>query len=193
MADDTEPKVDNNNPTAEDYQALKAELEAERSKAAVLIAEATQPLQERITALENAEAAAANQIVLDSEEIKALKGQLAEATTAHSELVEECEGAKAAYAYAVDDYKKLVLQTNPMFTPEIIGGDTVEDIKASVGKATTLVGKVKENLEAQASALAQLNVVPAGAPARAPIDLSTLSTKEKINLGLEQARKKKES
>ena len=179
MADDTEPRVDNNNPTAEDYQALKAELEAERSRAAVLVAEATQPLQERITSLE-AEVAAKTQ---------AMETMTLDLTHATGEL----EGVKAAYAYAVEDYKKLVLQTNPMFTPEIIGGETIEDIKTSVGKATALVGKVKENLEAQASALAQLNVVPAGAPARAPIDLSTLSTKEKINLGLEQARKKKES
>ena len=178
MADDTEPKVDNQTPTAEDYQALQAELQAERDKAAVLVSEATQPLQEKITELEG-------QVTTYSTDAQALQEKL-------NQLSSDFEGAKAAYAYAVDDYKKLVLSTNPVFTPDIIGGDTIEDIKASVGKATSLVSKVKENLEAQASALAQLNVVPAGAPARTPIDLSTLSTKEKITLGLEQAKKRKE-
>ena len=186
MADDTETKVDNNTPSAEDYEALRQELEAEKQKAAQLVEEATKPLQERITALENAEAAAANQIVLDSENIKALEGQLAEAST-------NFEGAKAAYAYAVEDFKKAVLQANPLFTIDIIGGDTIEDVKASVEKANTLVGKVKEGLEAQAKALAGLTTVPAGAPARGPQSTEGLSTKEKINLGLEQARKKKES
>ena len=185
MADQTETKVENNIPTTEEYQALKAELEAERAKTTELVEQATKDLQDKVASLE-AEAGTRNQ------DIEALKGQLTGAATAHSELVEECEGAKAAYAYAVEDYKQIVLQANPLFTPEIIGGETIEDVKASIGKATSLVSKVKEGLEAQATALAQLNVVPAGAPQRTGPDVSSMSTKEKINLGLEQARKKKD-
>jgi chromosome segregation ATPase len=185
LADETETKVENNTPTAEDYEALRQELEAEKQKSTELVEAATKDLQDKVTSLE-AELAAR------TGELETLQGQLAEATTAHSELVEEFEGAKAAYAYAVEDYKQVVLQANPLFTSDIIGGDTIEDVKTSVDKANALVGKVKEGLEVQASALSQLSVVPAGAPARGAQSTEGLSTKEKINLGLEQARKRKE-
>ncbi len=178
MAEQNEPKVDNNTPTAEDYEALKTELEAEKQRAQILVAEATKGLTERVATLEA-------DLATKTAELEPLKAQLAEAST-------NFEGAKAAYAYAVEDYRKLVLQTNPLFTPDIIVGDTIDAVKASVEKAGVLVSKVKEGLEAQASALSQLNVVPAGAPARSPINTEGLSTKEKINLGLEQARKRKE-
>ena len=178
MAEENETKVENNTPTAEDYEALKAELEAEKQRAETRVAEATKPLLEQVATLEA-------DLASKTAELGPLQGQLAEATT-------NFEGAKAAYAYAVEDFKKLVLQTNPLFTPDIIGGDTIDAVKTSVEKAGVLVGKVKEGLEAQASALSQLSVVPAGAPARSPINTEGLSTKEKINLGLEQARKKKD-
>jgi chromosome segregation ATPase len=178
LAEENETKVENNTPTAEDYEALKLELEAEKQKAQTMVTEATQALTEKVATLET-------DLTAKTGELETIQGQLAEASA-------NFEGAKAAYAYAVEDYKKLVLQTNPLFTPDIIGGDTIDAVKASVEKAGVLVGKVKEGLEAQASALSQLSVVPAGAPARSPISTEGLSTKEKINLGLEQARKKKE-
>jgi chromosome segregation ATPase len=185
LADETETKVENNTPTAEDYEALRQELEAEKQKSTELVEAATKDLQDRVTSFKV-------ELETKTGELETLQGQLAEATTAHSELVEEFEGAKAAYAYAVEDYKQVVLQANPLFTSDIIGGDTIEDVKTSVDKANALVGKVKEGLEVQASALSQLSVVPAGAPARGAQSTEGLSTKEKINLGLEQARKRKE-
>ena len=179
MNGEQETKVENNTPTAEDYEALRQELEGEKRKAAELVETATKELQEKVTNLEA-------ELATRTGELETLQGQLADATT-------NFEGAKAAYAYAVEDYKQAVLQANPLFTPDIIGGDTIEDVKAFVDKANALVGKVKEGLEAQASALSQLSVVPAGAPARTGQSTEGLSTKEKINIGLEQARKKKES
>jgi hypothetical protein len=171
LADETKVETTNETPTKEDYEAIRQELEAEKQRATELVETATKPLQERITALEaDLQAASAERLATSN----------------------ELAGAKTAYAYAVEDYKQMVLQANPLFTPDIIGGDTIEGVKASVEKANALVGKVREGLEAQASALSQLSVVPAGAPARSPQSTEGLSTKEKINLGLEQARKKKE-
>jgi chromosome segregation ATPase len=169
-----ETKTENNTPTAEDYAALKAELEAERSKAAVLVEEATKPILEKVTSLE-AEVGAKTQ------DIEAMKGQLAEAST-------NFEGAKAAYAYAVEDFKKLAASSNPLIPQEAIYGTSIEEIKASMGRANKLVANVQESLSRQAQAAS----VPAGAPQRTGPDVSTMSTKEKINLGLEQAKKKKE-
>ena len=179
MAEEQEKiETTNESPTAEDYAAIKLELETERQRAQGLVTEATMPLQERVIALEA-------EVSVKTQDIEAMKGQLAEAST-------NFEGAKAAYAYAVEDFKKLVLQTNPLFTPDIIGGDTIDAVKTSVEKAGVLVGRVKEGLEAQAKALAGLTTVPAGAPARTGASTEGMSTKEKINLGLEQAKKKKE-
>jgi hypothetical protein len=73
--------------------------------------------------------------------------------------------------------------------PEVISGTTVEEVKASLGRANKLVSSVQAALAQQAAAA----VVPAGAPVRGPASTEGLSTKEKINLGLEQAKKKKES
>jgi chromosome segregation ATPase len=187
---ETEIKVENNTPTAgarpdpersegEGTQALRQELEAEKQKAAGLVEQATKDLQDKVNDLEA-------ELATRTGELETLQGQL---TTLQGDF----EGAKAAYAYAVEDYKQVVLQANPLFTADIIGGDTIEAVKASVDKANALVGKVKEGLEAQAKTLAGLTTVPAGAPVRSAQSTEGLSTKEKINLGLEQARKKKES
>jgi uncharacterized coiled-coil protein SlyX len=174
MGDET-----NSVPTAEEFAAVKAELEAEKAKSVEAVTTATQALQERVTSLET-------EISTKTQDIEALKGQLTEAST-------NFEGAKAAYAYAVDDYRKLILQTNPLFTEDIIVGSTIDEVKTSVEKAGFLVDKVKSGLENQAKALAALTSVPAGAPARTGANTEAMSTKEKINYGLEQARKKKEA
>jgi ABC-type transporter Mla subunit MlaD len=167
-------KVENNTPTAEDYAALKAELEAERTKATGLVEQATAELQGKVTNLEA-------EVSTKTQDIEALKGQLSEVST-------NFEGAKAAYAYAVEDFKKLASASNPLIPPEVIFGTTVEEVKASLARTNKLVANVQESLAKQAVA----SVVPAGAPQRTGPNVEGMSTKEKINLGLEQARKQKE-
>jgi hypothetical protein len=175
LAEETETKVENNTPTAEDYAALKAELEAERTKATGLVEQATKELQGKVTILET-------EVVTKTQDIEALKGQLVEAST-------NFEGAKAAYAYAVEDFKKLAAASNPLIPPEVIFGTTVEEVKASLARTNKLVANVQESLSKQAVAA----MVPAGAPQRTGPDVSAMSTKEKINLGVEQAKRKKEN
>jgi hypothetical protein len=178
LAEEQKTEIINETPTPEAYAAIKLELEAERTKATGLVEQATTELQGKVTNLET-------EVATKTQDIEVMKGQLAEAST-------NFEGAKAAYAYAVEDFKKLVLATNPLFTPDIIGGDTIDAVKTSIEKAGFLVNRVKEGLEAQAKALAGLTTVPAGAPARTGPSTEGMSTKEKISLGLEQAKKKKE-
>ena len=103
-------------------------------------------------------------------------------------LSQDYEGARAAYAYAVQDYKKMAVGANPLVPPEAISGTTVEEVKESLDRALKLVASVQESMAKQAQAAS----VPAGAPARAGLDTSAMSTKEKINYGLEQARKRKD-
>jgi len=90
---------------------------------------------------------------------------------------------------AIGEYRALVVASNSVFSDNLIQGATIDEIKQSAEHATALVGKVKESLESQAQALAELTSVPAGSPQRQAADLSAMSTREKINYGLNQARK----
>jgi hypothetical protein len=85
---------------------------------------------------------------------------------------------------AVISYKILITQANPDVLPEMLAGDTIADLDASLGKARDLIGKIKTGLESQTKAAR----VPAGAPQRGAPDLSSLSSRDKIRLGLERAR-----
>ncbi len=175
MADETETKVESKTPSQEDYEGLKPQLEAERQGAQCLVAEATRDLTSKIAALEQ-------ELALKTQDMGALKDQLKRAQ-------EELEGAKAAYAYAVDDFKRLAAASNPIIPAQAISGSTIDEVKASLATANELVSAVKEAVAEQTRTIA----VPAGAPARGAPHLSAMSSREKITLGLEQARKRKET
>ena len=143
-----------------------------------LVQPAGKELQDKVVALES-------QVEAKAGVITGLEGQLAR-------LSHDFEGAKAAYAYAVEDYKKLAASSNPLIPTEAISGATIEEVKDSLDRALKLVANVQSFLQEGLARQAQASSIPAGAPARAGLDTSAMSTKEKINYGLEQARKKKE-
>jgi chromosome segregation ATPase len=181
LAEEIKDPTTNEAPTQEAYDAIKLELEAERQRAQGLVAEATGELTERIATLETEAKQKDEQITTYSTDAQALQEKL--------DLVnKDFEGAKAAYAYALEDFKKLAASSNPLIPPEVIFGTTVEEVKTSLDRANKLVANVQESLLKQAAASA----VPAGAPARTGPNTEGMSTIEKINLGLEQAKKKKE-
>ncbi len=141
---------------------IKSGLEAEAAEQGGLVAQATQELKARIAQLEQ-------ELLLKDGDMAALQRSL--------ELTkEELEGAKAAYAFAVEDYKRLVREHSPLVPPEAVVGGTIEEVKASVNRANDLVAKVRAAIAEQAKGV----VVPAGAPPRQEPDLSALSAKEKI-------------
>jgi 5'-deoxynucleotidase YfbR-like HD superfamily hydrolase len=148
--------------------------ETEKAAATEFVEPAAKDYQDQVSALENK---------VESKDgiITGLEDKLAK-------LNQDFEGARAAYAYAVEDYKKLALSTNPMLPADSLSGTTIEEVKESLDRALGLVTRVRELLSKGAEAAS----VPAGAPARTGADTTAMSTKEKINFGLEQARKKKE-
>ena len=83
-------------------------------------------------------------------------------------------------AQAVASYKALVVQANPGVLAELITGDTVEEVNESLKNAQALVERVRQEMEAEASK----TKVPAGAPQRAPLDMSALSPREKIQYAI---------
>jgi len=128
---------------------------------------------------------------MSEDEVKALQDEL-EALKAEKEtLAGELEMAVAekdkklgslndSLSQAVTKYKAVVIKSNPEVPDELISGDTIEAIEQSVENAKTLIGRVRQRLEAETAA----TKVPAGAPQRTPIDLGALSPREKIQYAI---------
>ena len=96
------------------------------------------------------------------------------------EFEEVLAGRDRELTDAVANYRALVVKENPEVLEELVTGDTIEDVKASLEKARTLVNRVKEGLEAEIASAR----IPAGAPERTPISFEALSPREKIQYAI---------
>jgi len=110
-------------------------------------------------------------------ELEALVAQKDEELTKANSRVSELE---QVVAEAVASYKAMVTQSNSEVPEELISGDTIDSVNESLMKAKTLIGKVRQGLEAEITS----SKVPAGAPLRTPPDLSALSPREKIQYAI---------
>lgn len=81
---------------------------------------------------------------------------------------------------AVARYRGQLLAQTPEVPEELVKGETVAEVDASLTAAQKLVERVRRQLEAKLSA----ERVPPGAPARSRPDLSALSPKDKIAYAL---------
>ena len=72
------------------------------------------------------------------------------------------------------------MRVEPALPPELIAGETVEAVDASVEHARALAGRVRTHIESRAEAAR----VPAGAPERRASDVSALTPEQKIRYGL---------
>ena len=89
---------------------------------------------------------------------------------------------KTTHEAAVTAYKKLAVSSNSLFSAELITGNTIAEIDASMHSITDLAGLVRSKIEADIKSVS----VPAGAPERSGPDTSGLSPREKIKQGLEK-------
>jgi len=148
--------------------------ELESSEAKLLELEGLITEKDRELSLANARITELEQVVADRDNTIATVKQ----------SITESEGRLAtadnSLAQAVASYKALVITSNPAVPPDLVTGDTIETIKDSLEKAKALVGKVRQELEAEIA----LAKVPAGAPQRIPTDLSGLSPREKIQYAI---------
>jgi len=92
----------------------------------------------------------------------------------------EVAALKERLSQTLNAYRESLMRLNPELPAEMVGGDTLEAVNQSVSRARGLVSKVKQGLEAERVA----SRVPAGAPARSEADYSSLSSREKIQLGI---------
>ena len=83
---------------------------------------------------------------------------------------------------AVKRYRDFALVTLPDAVADLVVGDTIEAIDASLEGAKALVNKVKSSMEASAS-----ESIPSGSPARTEKSWRDLTSKEKIIAGLNES------
>jgi vacuolar-type H+-ATPase subunit I/STV1 len=169
MENETEETQEPNDgvSTPEDIETIKAQLEEEK-KAKAAAEAALVGKDARIAELQ----AELSEVLTLSE----TKGKELESTTT------ELSQLKEAHAQAIARYLDAVRLANPTIPRDIIAGQTIEEIEASVEKALSIANAVKASLEAQAKEAR----VPAGAPARGEISLEGLTPREKIAAGIQQ-------
>jgi len=113
-------------------------------------------------------------------ELSSANARITELEQTIAESDKKLVDTSSALSQVVSSYKALVVKSNPEVPTELLTGDTIEAIDQSLENAKTLIGRVREGLEAEIAAVK----VPAGAPQRMPIDLSTLSPREKIQYAI---------
>lgn len=116
------------------------------------------------------------------DELSQVRGESEARETELSGLREREQSLAGQVQDAAQRYRELALQHAPELPQELVAGDNVDAIDEALQRARETVSKVRGHLESQA----QAGRVPVGAPARSGPDPSTLSTDEKIQLGLRQ-------
>jgi YbbR domain-containing protein len=156
----TEGPETNTAPTAEDLAAIKAQLDDEKK----------------------AKAAAEAALATRDARIAVLETELSEAKTNLALTTDQLTDSVKLADQAVSRYLDVVKLANPAIPGDVITGASIEEIDASLAKASSIATAVKANLEAQAKQAK----VPAGAPTRGEIPLEGLSPREKIAAGILQ-------
>jgi len=162
MEDQTQEVQETRNhaPAPEDLEVIRAQLQEEQEARATAEATLTEKDQ-RITELE---------------------ASLSEARKSVESLRAEGAAISEARDQAVSKYLNMAKALNPAIPEDIISGETIEEIDASVDKGKAIVEAVKKAMESEAKEAK----VPAGAPTRGSINLDGLSPREKIALGIQQ-------
>ena len=162
--------------TEEELAALeerlaKAEAEMERLQTTAADREA------RAAHLEDALAQARTDLASRDDELTVLRDGLAAARS-------EAEELRAGLRSAAEKYRQAVLASRADVPPDLVGGETVEEVDRQLEAALSMVAQLKSHLESQA----QAQRVPTGAPVRRAPDLAALTPTEKISHGLAQRR-----
>lgn len=151
----------------ENLQAQLGERDAKMGELQAVIASQSEAITEKGTLIE-----------AHGQELTTVKAQLEEATTLS-------EGRGQALTEAVGKYRSSLIASNPEVPEEMIVGETIADIAASLETAKGLVTKVKAKVEEEAKAIP----IPAGAPERSGPDLSSMSPREKIEYAIAKETK----
>lgn len=133
------------------------------------------------------DAALTSRIASLEAELATKSGELEKSQTFLAEKEKGFASLAADRDSAVDAYRELVQKSNPLVPADMIGGSTIAEINASLEKASGLVTRIRTGIEKELNA----QKVPTGSPGRTEPDTSAMTSKEKINYGLNRARKEK--
>ena len=137
-----------------------------------------------IERLERETAIAAAQAQQAAHEADALREELRQAQESRdaqtAELRHETEAAAERAREGASRYRELMLRMEPSLPPDLVAGETVDEVDASIATARVVVGSVRAHI----AGLAEAARAPAGAPARGAPDLSSMTPAQKIALGL---------
>jgi predicted nucleic acid-binding Zn-ribbon protein len=122
------------------------------------------------------------ELAAERERFQGLDGEFSTTQAALAAAQEETEALHARLQAAAGKYREALLAAAPELPADLINGETIEEVAASVEQARQTVRQVRERLESQV----QAGRVPMGSPPRGAPDLSALSPVEKIRLGLSQ-------
>ncbi len=114
-----------------------------------------------------------------------LQGRIAQLEESIASRDIELTGLKESLTSAVAKYRAAVLAGASGVPGELVKGETLEEIDASLEKANSVVSGIRKHVQAEAQAIQ----VPAGAPGRQPADLSGLSGERLIAHAISQERK----
>ena len=156
---DARAEVDRLQPIAADREARAAHLE-----------ETLAQLREEQSQLSASLGEAQAQVAARDEELAGLRP--------------EAEALQVSLKAAASKYRDVLLAGRPDVPPDLVSGETVEEVDQQLEAALRMVAQLRSHLESQAQALR----VPTGAPARRAPDLSALSPSEKIAYGLSRQR-----
>jgi len=98
------------------------------------------------------------------------------------------EAERAQTRAALERYRAAVLAAEPGLPPDLVQGETLEELETSLAAARAAVAEVRARLEAESEASEPVRErgFPAGAPARGGSPTLGMSSAEKIRYGLEQ-------
>ena len=97
----------------------------------------------------------------------------------------DLDAERAAHRAAVARYRQAVLASEPALPPELVAGDSLAEVDASVEAARRAVAQIRERLAAEADEAATRGF-PVGAPGRLEPSVEGMSAAEKIAFGLER-------
>ncbi len=112
-------------------------------------------------------------------------GAAGQASEELARLRSDLDTERAARRAAVARYREAVLAAEPTLPPELVAGDSLADVDASVEAARRAVAQIRERLATEADEAAARGF-PVGAPGRVEPSVEGMSASEKIALGLER-------
>ncbi len=117
--------------------------------------------------------------------IRELTDTLAETRDELASAREDAALSAANLGQAVAEFRRAALAAEPDLPPELVSGETVDEVLGSLDAARATVRQVRERLTEERGETPR---IPPGSPARRGPDLGALSARQKITEGLRRGQ-----